>query len=48
MKDKLNCPNCGAPITGYKCAYCGTQFFDFADIDMNKKGYLRIKIDGKL
>lgn len=23
---KLNCPNCGAPITGDKCEYCGTVF----------------------
>lgn len=21
-----NCPNCGAPITGEKCEYCGTVF----------------------
>lgn len=21
-----NCPNCGAPITGNKCDYCGTVF----------------------
>lgn len=21
-----NCPNCGAPITGPKCEYCGTVF----------------------
>ncbi len=21
-----NCPNCGAPKSGYKCAYCGTVF----------------------
>lgn len=21
-----NCPNCGAPITGPKCEYCGTIF----------------------
>ena len=25
--DRLyNCPNCGAPITGPKCEYCGTVF----------------------
>ena len=24
-----NCPNCGAPIKGHKCEYCGTIF----DID---------------
>ena len=22
----LNCPNCGAPITGNVCEYCGTVF----------------------
>lgn len=25
MKDH-NCPNCGAPITGNICPYCGTRF----------------------
>ena len=23
---QTNCPNCGAPIVGHKCAYCGTAF----------------------
>ena len=23
---KTNCPNCGAPITGPACPYCGTEF----------------------
>lgn len=28
-EDRLyNCPNCGAPITGDKCEYCGTMFRD--------------------
>lgn len=22
----LNCPNCGAPVGGWKCEYCGTRF----------------------
>lgn len=26
MKELLNCPNCGAPITGPRCEYCGTTF----------------------
>lgn len=26
MRGKTNCPNCGAPITGSKCEYCGTVF----------------------
>lgn len=24
-----NCPNCGAPITGPKCEYCGTRFPEY-------------------
>ena len=27
-KEILNCPNCGAPITGDRCEYCGTQLSD--------------------
>lgn len=27
-----NCPNCGSPISGTKCEYCGTAFFDTVDI----------------
>lgn len=26
MSKTLNCPNCGAVITGSKCEYCGTVF----------------------
>ena len=26
---KTNCPNCGAPIQGPKCEYCGTNFRDY-------------------
>lgn len=25
-KKICNCPNCGAPISGYICEYCGTEF----------------------
>lgn len=25
-KKSYNCPNCGAPVTGPRCEYCGTQF----------------------
>lgn len=25
MGDMTNCPNCGAPITGSVCEYCGTR-----------------------
>lgn len=30
-----NCPNCGAPVEGNKCLYCGTPFVDITGIDLN-------------
>ncbi len=48
MKEKLNCPNCGAPITNGVCEYCGTQFYDFANIDIGKPCYLRIKFNDRI
>ncbi len=30
--DVYKCPNCGAPITGAKCEYCGTVF-NFEAVD---------------
>ena len=44
MRELLNCPNCGAAITGVKCEYCGTLFYDFANMELYKPGYLRLKI----
>lgn len=26
VNKRVNCPNCGAPITSMKCEYCGTDF----------------------
>lgn len=43
-----NCPNCGAPIEGVKCPYCGTLLLDFADLDIDKPSYVRIKIHDKI
>lgn len=33
MKNRLNCPNCGAPITSKTCSYCGTTFINYIDED---------------
>ena len=45
---KLNCPNCGAPISAYnnKCPYCNTSYFDLSAIDINdnKPFYLKIRM----
>lgn len=48
MREKLNCPNCGAPITAVTCAYCGTRFYDFADIELDKECYVRVKFRGQI
>lgn len=43
MRERLNCPNCGAPIRDTECPYCGTLFYDFASIDLEKAAYIRVK-----
>ena len=42
MRDRLNCPNCGAPITSTKCPYCGSVFFDFVTLDDGEQTYTQI------
>lgn len=32
------CPNCGAPITGSNCEYCGTVF----DADADSRRFVRL------
>lgn len=44
MKLKPNCPNCGAPVTGGTCAYCGTEF-DFDGIKEIKLTYAPYRIE---
>jgi len=49
--NKLNCPNCGAPISAdnNKCPYCNTSYFDLSSIDINNNEpfYLKIRM-GKM
>ena len=40
-EERLNCPNCGAPITGDRCEYCGTQFID-TTVTIGKPFYLKV------
>ena len=47
MREQLNCPNCGAPITGCECEYCGTVFYDFAVLSDEKPTYIRLNLGGK-
>lgn len=46
-REKLNCPNCGAPISSTQCPYCGTVFYDFAVMDFDKPTYIRINHNGQ-
>lgn len=39
----FNCPNCGMPIAGEKCEYCGTVFIDWAVIDTNTPVYIKFR-----
>jgi len=44
------CPNCGAPISGWQCDYCGAAFYDFSNIDVSfdKPIFMRFKHEGKV
>lgn len=35
-----NCPNCGAPIDGDKCPYCGTRLVNVADLEAGEPIWL--------
>ena len=48
MRNQLNCPNCGAPIDGSVCNYCGTVFLDFGAIEIYKPLWLRVKLNDQL
>ena len=37
------CPNCGAPIQGFTCQYCGAQYYDFADISFEAPIFIRAR-----
>lgn len=43
-----NCPNCGAPISGDACQYCGTVIWDFATIELHKPQWIKVKHDGEI
>lgn len=36
--ERTNCPNCGAPLTGCRCEYCGT-------VDTSAEKRMRVEID---
>lgn len=47
-KKMTNCPNCGAPISGDACQYCGTVIWDFATIELGKPQWIKVKHHGEI
>jgi hypothetical protein len=48
MKERYNCPNCGAPIESTRCPYCGTVFYDFATVNVGEPTYIRLKASDRI
>lgn len=46
-KEYLNCPNCGAPLDGVQCRFCGTYMYNIADLSAEKPTFIRVNIAGK-
>ena len=46
--DIMTCPNCGAPIDGLKCKYCGCIQWNIADISDKDFKYIRLPIGDKM
>lgn len=40
-----NCPNCGAPIEGDKCPFCGTRLINIADLETGDPIWLVFRND---
>lgn len=43
---RTNCINCGAPLTGTKCHYCGTEYH-LDDLGRLKEYYVKLEIFGR-
>lgn len=43
----VNCPNCGAPITGQSCEYCGTRLEDILRLASGKPVTITFELGGK-
>lgn len=44
---RLNCPNCGAPVMGPRCEYCGTLFLDFGALSFTRPTYIKMRLGAK-
>lgn len=46
-KESTNCPNCGAPLEGVQCKFCGTYLYNVADLSAEKPTFIRLHIGGQ-
>lgn len=44
--DPTNCPNCGAPLNGVQCGFCGTYMYNVADLSAEKPTFIRLNLGG--
>lgn len=40
----MTCPNCGAPVIGWICDYCGTVFIDIQEVERIKQEILEAQM----
>lgn len=43
----MNCPNCGAPMEGDKCGYCGYTLLNIINFEPGKVCYVKMRYLGK-
>lgn len=43
----MNCPNCGAPMEGDKCGYCGYTLLNIIDFEPGKVCDVKMRYRGK-
>lgn len=43
VMNETNCPNCGAPIIGSKCEYCGTVFSNHDTTSSSSEQWIRVE-----
>ena len=46
-KEYRNCPNCGAPLDGIQCKFCGTYMYNVADLSAEKPTFIRLNLGGQ-
>lgn len=44
----ISCPNCGGTVEGSKCPYCGSVFWDVADLEIGKPAWLQFKHNDRI